>query len=204
MNDRMNTIFGWVLGSGIVALGGAIVSGMYFHSIEGTGAGYPIEAAEEGAGAQPAEDMLPIIRAANAEDGASVFARCASCHTVEQGGADGIGPNLYGVMGTGVGGHAAGFAYSEALTGHGGTWDYDTMDAWLENPAAFAPGTKMTFAGLSSAQDRANVIAYMLSNGGDMGMLEAKAAAMEAAAPAEEPAAEEGAEEAPAEEAAAE
>ncbi len=197
MNDRMNTTFGWVLGAGIVALGGSIVSGMYFQPIEGEG--YPIEAPEDVAVDEPAVDMLPIIRAANAEDGAAVFSRCASCHSIDQGGPNGIGPNLYGVMGASVGGHAAGFAYSEALSGHGGVWDYDTMDAWLENPAAFAPGTKMTFAGLSSAQDRANVIAYMLDNGGDIGMLEAKVAAMEAAAPATE----EGAEEAPAEEAAA-
>ena len=141
-----------------------------------------------------------------AEAGAAVFAKCQSCHTIEQGGANGIGPNLYGVMGSAVGGHAAGFAYSDALTSVGGTWDYNNMDAWLANPAAFAPGTKMTFAGLNSAEDRANVILYMNSMGGGMtmpAMPEAAAEGEEAGDDATEEVTEETTEEAPAEEAAA-
>jgi len=95
-----------------------------------------------------------------------VFAKCMACHTIAQGGADGIGPNLYGVMGQPIGQHVAGFAYSTALAEHGGNWDFDNMSAWLASPRAFANGTKMSFAGLGDAQDRANVILYLLANGG--------------------------------------
>jgi len=66
-------------------------------------------------------------------------------------------------MGEPVGTGHAGYAFSAALSGHGGTWDWETMSAWLASPRTFAPGTKMTFAGLSNPQDRANVIAFLNS-----------------------------------------
>ena len=69
-------------------------------------------------------------------------------------------------MGKPIGKHAAGFAYSSTLSGHGGDWTYENMDAWLKSPKAFAAGTKMSFAGLSNAQDRANIILYMRQQGG--------------------------------------
>nr|WP_230487871.1 c-type cytochrome [Novosphingobium sp. ES2-1] len=81
---------------------------------------------------------------------------------MDQGGANGIGPNLFGTVGAPVAGHA-GFAYSDALKGKGGTWDDGTLDAWLKNPKAFAAGTKMTFAGIADDQQRADVIAYLKS-----------------------------------------
>ena len=87
-------------------------------------------------------------------------------HTINQGGADGIGPNLYGVMGKPIGKHAAGFAYSSALSGHGGDWTWENMNEWLTSPRAFANGTKMSFAGLSKPEDRANVMEYLASMGG--------------------------------------
>jgi cytochrome c len=119
---------------------------------------------EEGADEGP--DLGTLLAAADPAAGEKVFAKCVSCHTVEQGGANGIGPNLYGVVGKPIGKHAAGFAYSSALADHGGEWTYENMDEWLANPRGFAPGTKMSFAGLSSPEDRANVIAYMHANGG--------------------------------------
>jgi cytochrome c len=73
--------------------------------------------------------------------------------------------------------HHPGFSYSEALKGHGGTWDWDTMSAWLTSPRTFAPGTKMTFAGLSDPQDRANVMAFLNSRGGNLTIPPAPAAA---------------------------
>ena len=108
-----------------------------------------------------------------------MFAKCTACHTANQGGAAGIGPNLYGVLGQPIGKHAAGFAYSSDLAGHGGDWTYENMDAWLKSPKAFASGTKMTFAGLGSAEDRANVILFLRENGGGPALPEP---------PAEEPA----------------
>ncbi|MDG6078128.1 cytochrome c family protein [Erythrobacter litoralis] len=169
MDDRFNTAAGWVLFSGIVALGGSIVSGMYFHADNPEMPEQPgkiIEGVAEGEGGDAGYDLGTILAAADPAAGKNVFAKCTACHTINQGGANGIGPNLYGIIGKPVGQHAAGFAYSSALSGHGGVWDYANMDAWLESPRAFASGTKMSFAGLSKPEDRANVIAYLKENGG--------------------------------------
>ncbi len=169
MQDNRNTAFGWILFSGIVALGFSSLSSKYFH---GDGAeapekpGYFIDAPEEGAEADTGPTIAQALAAGSADAGEKVFAKCTACHTINSGGANGIGPNLYGVMGKPIGTHAAGFAYSSALSGVGGSWDYDAMDAWLKSPRAFASGTKMSFAGLGSVEDRANVILYMLANGG--------------------------------------
>src|SRR5215210_4544839 len=89
--------------------------------------------------------------------GEQVFNKCAACHNADKGGANQLGPNLWGVLGEPIGkGH--GFAFSDALAKKGGSWDWDNLSQWLNSPKAFAPGTKMTFAGLSNPEDRANVI----------------------------------------------
>jgi cytochrome c len=167
--SNTNTIFGWVLASGIVALGLSSVSGKFFHadspSVEEGEFGYVIEAAEEGA-VDAGPPFAALLASGSAAAGEGVFAKCTACHSIEQGGAAGIGPNLYGVLGSSIGSHAPGFAYSSALADKGGVWDYDAMDAWLASPRGFANGTKMSFAGLSSAEDRANVVLYMRENGG--------------------------------------
>ena len=103
-----------------------------------------------------------------ASKGEQVFAKCAACHTVNSGGADGIGPNLHGIMGKGVGKGKPGFAYSSALAEKGGTWDWNTMSEWLKRPQAFANGTKMSFAGLSKVEDRAAVMLYMNEQGSSL------------------------------------
>lgn len=169
MDDRFNTIAGWVLFSGIIALGLSILSGKFFHADNPEAPetpGYVIEAEEEGAGADAGPDLGTLLASGSAAAGEAVFAKCTACHTIEQGGANGIGPNLYGIMGQPIGQHVAGFAYSSALSSHGGEWDWANMDAWLQSPRAFANGTKMSFAGLSSAEDRANVMLYLESFGG--------------------------------------
>ena len=169
MTDRFNTIAGWTLFAGIVALGLSAISSRIFHADSHDApevAGYPIEGAEEEGGADAGPDLGTLLAAADPAAGERVFAKCISCHTVEQGGANGIGPNLYGVIGTPIGTHVAGFAYSSALSGHGGEWTYESLDEWLASPSSFASGTKMSFAGLSKPEDRANVIAYMKEYGG--------------------------------------
>lgn len=171
MQDRFNTIAGWTLFAGIVALGLSIASGLYFqadkHGVpEDFKFGYPIEGADEAEGAAAEVDLGTVLAAADPAKGEAIFAKCTSCHTIEQGGANGIGPNLFGVIGKPIGKHAPGFAYSADLSGHGGTWDYQSLFDWLHSPKAFAAGTKMSFAGLSSPEDRANVIAYLKANGG--------------------------------------
>ena len=164
MDDRKNTIAGWVLGAGIVALGASLVTGEVFKGERPGKMGYPIEGVEaEGDGAAEAEQPIAFFLAsADPAKGEQVFKKCAACHTDSNGGPNGLGPNLWGTMGKPVA-HVAGFAYSDALKSHGGTWDWETMSAWLTSPKKFAPGTKMTFAGLSKPEDRANVMAFLNS-----------------------------------------
>lgn len=186
MDDRFNTASGWVLFAGIIALGSSIVSGLYFHADNPEHSekmGYFIEGAAEEAGGAPAYDLGTVLAAADPAAGEKIFAKCTACHTINSGGANGIGPNLWGVMGKPVGKHAAGFAYSADLSGHGGNWDYANMDAWLKSPKAFAAGTKMSFAGLSKPEDRANIMAYLKANGGGPDFPAPKAP--DAAAPAD-------------------
>ncbi|MBX9897537.1 MAG: cytochrome c family protein [Qipengyuania sp.] len=169
MDDRFNTAAGWVLFAGIIALGSSIASGLYFRadSPEHTEKmGYFIEGAQEVEGGAPAYDLGTVLAAADPAAGEKLFAKCTACHTVNAGGANGIGPNLNGVLGKPIGKHAAGFAYSADLAGKGGNWDYANMDAWLKSPKAFAAGTKMSFAGLSKPEDRANIMAFLKANGG--------------------------------------
>ncbi len=176
MDDRTNTIAGWVLAGCAAALGLSIVSGMIFETGAPDKPGYPVEgAAEAGGGAAAAVPIATLLASADPAKGAEVFKKCATCHTVTQGGANGIGPNLYGVLGQ-KHGHLPGFAYSAALTGVPGNWDFDAMNAWLTSPRKYAPGTKMTFAGLGSAEDRANLIAYLNQQGSNLPLPAAPAA----------------------------
>ena len=168
MDDKFNTAAGWVLFAGIVALGSSIASSMYFHADSPESPeepGYFIDAPEEGAGEDAGPDLGTLLASADAAAGENVFAKCTACHTINQGGANGIGPNLYGVMGEPIG-EGRGFAWSSALAEHGGEWSWENMDAWLKSPRAFASGTKMSFAGLSKPEDRANVMEYLAANGG--------------------------------------
>ena len=186
MDDRFNTIAGWVLAAGIVALGTSIASGMYFKSHEPEAPGFEVADAApvEGGGAAAKVDIATLLPTADPAKGAEVFKKCAACHTVTQGGANGIGPNLYATMGEPIGQGKAGFAFSDGLKAVGGAWDFQKMDAWLTSPKKFAPGTKMTFAGLSKPEDRANLAVYLNAQGSNLPLPAAAAAAPAAAAPA--------------------
>lgn len=169
MQDRFNTIAGWTLFAGIVGLGLSIASGLYFQADKPHRPhemGFPIEGVVEEGAAEAGPDLGTLLATADPTKGEAVFAKCTSCHTINQGGANGIGPNLFAIVGKPIGKHAAGFAYSADLSGHGGDWTYENLDHWLKSPKAFAAGTKMSFAGLSKPEDRANVIAFLKANGG--------------------------------------
>jgi cytochrome c len=168
MLDRQNTINGWILFAGIVALGASIVTGEIFHSERPEKMGYPIEGvAVEGEGAEAEKPIAFYLATADVAKGEAVFKKCAACHNVDPGGANALGPALFGTMGKPLAGHP-GFAYSDALKGVGGSWDWDKMSSWLSNPKKFAPGTKMTFAGLSNPQDRADLMLWLNSKGGSL------------------------------------
>ena len=186
MHDRNNTIAGWVLFAGIIALGASIVTGELYHSERPEEMGYPIEGVVlEGEGEAEAEKPIAFyLASADIAKGEQVFKKCAACHNVDPGGANALGPALYGTMGKPIAGHP-GFAYSDALKSVGGTWGWDNLSAWLANPKKYAPGTKMTFAGLSNPQDRADIMLFLNSRGGTLTVPPPPA---EEAAPAEAPA----------------
>lgn len=170
MDNRTNTIAGWTLAACGAALGLSIVGGMIYHGERPEKMGYPIEGVQE-AGAVGAVAEVPIatlLASADPAKGAEVFKKCAACHTVNQGGANGIGPNLYATVGEAIAQGKGGYAFSDALKSVGGAWDFDKLNAWLTSPRKFASGTKMTFAGLGNAQDRANVILYLNQQGSNL------------------------------------
>lgn len=106
--------------------------------------------------------LAALLAEASVDRGKRSFAKCAACHTAEKGGADRIGPNLYGVVGGPVA-HSAGFNYSDALANHGGTWTYELLSDWLLSPNNAIPNNKMAFAGLRRDGERADVIVYLRS-----------------------------------------
>jgi len=169
MNDRFNTIAGWLLGGGIVFLGATLITGEYWKSERPETMGYPIKGVvEEGKGGEEAEPPIAALLAtADPGRGANSFKKCSACHSINQGGASGVGPNLWATMGAPLA-HVAGFAYSDALRSKGGNWDWEAMNQWLKNPRAYVPNTKMTFAGIGDPQERADLILYLNQQGSNL------------------------------------
>jgi cytochrome c len=159
-----------------------IVTGEYFNGEAPEKGGFAVAdaaPAESGGGAEAAKPTN--FAAGDPVKGAETFKKCASCHSITSGGANGIGPNLYGVLGK-KHGHMAGFAYSAGMLAKAGNWDFEGMDAWLKSPKKYVEGTKMSFAGLSKSEDRADVIAYINAQGSNLPVPAAPAEAAPAAA----------------------
>ena len=162
MSLESNKIFAAVLSSALLIMVISIVSEGVFHE-EHKKPAFTIEVASEDAGKEEVVEgpsLAELLQTADPSKGERQFAKCKSCHTVEKGGADGTGPHLYGVIGREIG-HVAGFNYSGALAGAGGTWTYEKLDEWLSSPKNTFPGTSMAFAGIRKEDQRADLIAYL-------------------------------------------
>lgn len=186
---KWNKIFGAGLATAFVIVGLQQVTAMVFHTEKPEKMGYFVDAPDEPTGEAAALpiDWGTVLPTADVAAGEAAFARCKACHTVESGGADGIGPNLWGVLGGPVM-HRAGFAYSDAMSAHKAeapTWGYDEIDHFLTAPARYIPGTKMSFAGVRDEQTRINLIAYLRSQGSSLGVPAPDPARQPGAAPAE-------------------
>jgi len=124
------------------------------------------EAAEAATQSGDGELMFASFEA-DAQAGRRVFARCRSCHVLDEG-QNRVGPSLYGIFGREAG-TVEGFRYSDANANSGITWTKQIMFEYLENPQEYIPGTYMAFPGLPDPQDRADVVAYIAENGGEAG-----------------------------------
>jgi len=169
-----NKLIASVLTAMIVAMAAGILSDAIVKPVRLEKAAYlpPGAEGEAGASAAPAagaaapagpEPIAPLMAKADAAKGQATAKVCLQCHTFDKGGANKIGPNLFGVMEENIA-SVPGYQFSSVLAGHtGDKWDPEKLNVWLFKPQEFAKGTKMTFAGLPKAEDRANVIAYLQS-----------------------------------------
>ena len=109
------------------------------------------------------EDIMALFASTSAADGEKVFKKCVSCHSIAKEGKNKIGPKLFGILGRQAG-SISDYKYSKAMASHGKTWSFDEMNNFLIKPKDWIKGTKMSFAGLKKAKDRAAVILYMNEN----------------------------------------
>ncbi len=165
---EFNKIAGAVLASLLVLLGvGMFLVPALYDAAEPEQQAYVVEGLEEeggeaAGGGEPVADVPieALIAMATADRGERVARRCVACHSFDDGGANKIGPNLWNIMG-GKKAHLDNFNYSSAMATFPGEWNWETMNAFLEKPSDYIPGTIMSFAGLSKPEDRAAVMVYL-------------------------------------------
>lgn len=160
-----NKVFAAILIAGIVAMAGGIIAEEIFHVHDLEQDAFPVEGIDAAPGAAavadvPLEPITPLLATASVENGAKVAKLCAACHSEDKGGPNKVGPALWGVFGASKG-HVSGYAYSKELLSKGGSWDAEELNHFLAAPKKHIPGTKMGFAGLKKAQDRADVIKFL-------------------------------------------
>lgn len=188
---EFNKIAGAVLASILVILGVANLTDFLYAPKEANPQAYAVaELDDGGAGAGPAAvveevPLAVLLASADTSRGERLARQCAACHTFDEGGRAGIGPNLYRTVG-GPHAHDPNFNYSTAMRETGGNWTFEALDAFIANPRAAVPGTIMSFAGMRNPQQRADLIVYLNTLGSDVPLPDAPAPQAE-----EEPAAEE-------------
>jgi len=167
MSLETNKIAAAVLTAGVIAMTSGFIAGILVHPKQLKESVYKVEGLEQAAApaaAAPAaiEPVGPLLASADLAAGEVQSKKCTACHTFTQGGPNRVGPNLWDIVGARHA-HIDGFAYSDAIRNKPGNWDYEELNQFLANPRAYAPGTKMAFAGMPRVADRAALIAYLRS-----------------------------------------
>jgi cytochrome c len=162
---ELNKILGAILGTALVTLALNITANAIFTPPKPEKPGYDIPVPEQVAPgkAGPAEPEQPLearLATSDPKRGEATAKQCAACHTLEKGGPNRVGPNLWGVINR-PRASVPGFNYSAAMKNKGGVWTYEELDKYLLKPNAMVPGTTMTFAGISRANQRADLINYL-------------------------------------------
>lgn len=165
---EINKIIAAVLTAGVVAMMSGFIAEIVYEIEPLEEPAYKVvvgEEAEEAGPAAPAEAKIepvaPLLAAADPGAGQKIAKKCTACHTLEQGGPHKIGPNLWNVVNRPIA-SAEGFSYSGALQEKADqTWSYQNLNAFLTKPKDWAAGTKMSFAGIKKAEDRAGLIAFL-------------------------------------------
>jgi cytochrome c len=163
-----NKIAGAVLGTGLLVMGLNILSDAIYHAEKPEEAAIAINVPESDSTAAateeaPAVSLATLMASADATKGQAVFKACQACHTPEEGGANKVGPNLYGIVGAQKA-HIDGFAYSDALKAlHSEQWTFENLNEFIKNPKGYLKGTKMAYGGLKDDAKRADLLAYLRS-----------------------------------------
>ena len=166
---EINKILGAVLATCLVLLITSFTANALFAPKQPAKPGFEIAAKEEsGKGgeakpaAAPSEPIEKLLQTASVQKGEASAKKCAACHTFAKGDKNGVGPNLYGIVGDHKG-EGRGFNFSAAMKAKGGTWSIDELNQFIASPKGFVPGTAMGFAGIPKDTERADVLAYLNS-----------------------------------------
>ena len=173
---ELNKVFGAILFAGLTAMTAWLISlaayGKLEHGHHERVIHYVVEGLEQDDAMHgeavadepemPAISLAELLADADLAKGQKVFKKCAACHTVDEGGKNKVGPNLWNIVNRPIATHE-GFSYSEAMAELEGTWDFERLSAFIADPKDNVPGTKMAFKGVSKDGARANVLAYLRS-----------------------------------------
>ena len=167
---ELNKIIAAILMVALLAIGLGKIADEVFHVKKPKNPGYKVEVESESSSAanQTANivekvDILAVMAQGDVISGEKIFKKCAACHSINKGGANKIGPALYNVVGRKVG-YVTDYKYSKALASYGKEWTFEELNGFLQKPASYLKGTKMSYAGLRKEKDRASIIKYLNQN----------------------------------------